>query len=82
MKNFNNKTIFTLIFSILLAFGCEDSKERSQWAVSCILFLKELLGDENSKVFVNKLQGLVEADGVVTKSEAAFMEIVNEMMGS
>ncbi len=62
--------------------GCEDSKERSQWAVSCILFLKELLGDENSKVFVNKLQGLVEADGVVTKSEAAFMEIVNEMMGS
>lgn len=61
--------------------NCEDNKERSKWAVSCILFLKELLGAENSKVFVSKLQGLVEADGVVTKSEAAFMELVDEMMG-
>ncbi len=60
--------------------GVEDTKERSKWMVSCILFLKKLLGPENSKVFTSKLQSLVEADGVVTKNEESLMEIINEMM--
>ena len=45
MKNFNNKTIFTLIFSILLVLGCEDSKEETSDPVIRDAGVEELAGE-------------------------------------
>ena len=46
MKNFKNKTIFTLIFSILPAFGCEDSKEESSEPIVRDQGAGELAGEQ------------------------------------
>lgn len=56
------------------------SSDRSEYMVGCLKFIKGCLGADNRKVFVNRLQSLVEADGVLHSSEEHLMKVVNELM--
>lgn len=63
-------------------FDAESGEERVDWLLSCSVFLGELLGADNKSVFVDRLKGLIAADGNVSAHEDKVVKFVDELMSA